>query len=154
MLAGDIVTKSHYKDFDLRFEWKISEGGNSGIKYRTRSRLGLEYQILDDERHKDRKNPSHRAGALYDLYPTVDNKPYKPAGEWNTGRIVAKGNHIQHWLNSTLVVEVELGSDDWAERFQKSKYRKHEGFGTWTGPILLQDHRNKVWFRNVRIEEL
>lgn len=152
--AGDIITKQHYQDFELRFDWKISEAGNSGIKYRTRGQRGLEYQVLDDEKHKDGKIPSHRTGSLYDLVEAAPEKLVNPPGQWNSGRILAKGNKIEHWLNGKRVVAIEIGSEDWAERFQKSKYKKHDGFGTWTGPILLQDHLDKVWYRNIQIREL
>ncbi|MEO0509537.1 MAG: DUF1080 domain-containing protein [Verrucomicrobiota bacterium] len=153
---GAIVTKNKYSDFELRFEWAVSSSGNSGIKYRVipEKRLGLEYQILDDERHRDRKNPTHRTASLYDLYAAPDGKSYRPAGEWNNGRIVAKGNHIEHWLNGEKVVIAEIGSVDWNEKFVASKYHKNEGFGTWTGPILLQDHLDEVWYRNVLIRKL
>jgi hypothetical protein len=152
--GGDIVTRQSYKDFELVFEWKISEAGNSGIKYRTRGSLGLEYQVLDDAKHKDGRNPTHRAGSLYDLLAASDSKPVKPVGEWNRGRIIAKGNSIEHWLNGEKVLSIEIGSPEWIERFGKSKYKKHEGFGTWEGPILLQDHRDVVWFRNIKIRPL
>lgn len=152
--AGDIITKKHYKDFEMKFDWKISEGGNSGIKYRTRGSLGLEYQVLDDDKHKDGKKPSHRAASLYNLLAAPDDKPINPPGDWNSGRIVIEGNHLEHWLNGSKVVSVEIGSEDWQQRFEESKYRKHDGFGTWTGPVLLQDHQDKVWYRNVLIREL
>ena len=153
-LAGDIVTRDAFHDFELTFEWKISQGGNSGIKYRTRGSLGLEYQILDDDKHKDGKKPSHRAGGLYDLVAPSDDKPIEPVGQWNSGRIVARGNRIEHWLNGSRVVDIEIGSDEWTRVFSLSKYKKHEGFGTWTGPVLLQDHNDKVWFRNLKIRSL
>ncbi|MGC6423955.1 MAG: 3-keto-disaccharide hydrolase [Lentimonas sp.] len=152
--AWSLNTKKKYKDFELRFEWKISEAGNSGIKYRAYESLGLEYQILDDEKHYDRQKPSHRAGSLYALVPAPDDKPLKPAGEWNTGRIVANGDHIEHWLNGVKIVEIEYGTDDWFERFNKSKYKKHKDFGNWEGSIHLQDHNDDAWFRNVMIREL
>ena len=151
---GDIITQRHYKHFELRFDWKISVAGNSGVKYRTKGKLGLEYQILDDARHHDRKNPTHRAGALYEICAAPDDKPLKAAGEWNRSRIFVEGNSIQHWLNGHQVVAIEYGSDDWQKRFQTSKYRKHAGFGSWSGPILLQDHKDEVWYRNVQIREL
>jgi len=152
---GSINTiKTNYKNFDLRFEWKISKAGNSGIKYRAHDNLGLEYQILDDKLHKDNKKPSHRAASLYDLLAAPDDKPYKPAGQWNSGRILAKGNHIEHWLNGKKILEIEYGSEDWKKRFEASKYAKHEGFGSWTGSIHLQDHSDPVWYRNLRIKEL
>jgi hypothetical protein len=152
--SGDIITRTHYKNFELRFGWKISAAGNSGVKYRTRGRLGLEYQILDDDKHQDSKNPTHRAGSLYELVAAPDNKPIQAVGEWNHARIVANGNHIEHWLNGQKVVELEYGSKEWNKKFQNSKYKKHEGFGGWTGPILLQDHDDEVWFQNLQIREL
>jgi hypothetical protein len=150
---GDIITKQHYKDFELRFDWKISEAGNSGVKYRTRGKLGLEYQILDDNKNKDRKTPTHRAASLYELVAAPENKPLKPVGEWNHSRIYIKGNQIQHWLNGALTVEIEYGSDEWVARFKDSKYKKHQGFGSWNGPILLQDHNDEVWYRQIQIRE-
>lgn len=147
---GDITTKKEYKDFELKFDWKISTGGNSGVKYRTHGSLGLEYQVLDDGVHKD-KNLS---AGIYALVPASEDKPLNPAGQWNSGRIIAQGNHIEHWINGVKVAEIEIGSDDWVERFKKSKYKKHEGFGTWTGSILLQDHNDPVCYRNVQIREL
>jgi hypothetical protein len=152
--GGDIITKEKFKDFELTFEWKISEAGNSGIKYRTRGSLGLEYQVLDDLKHRDNKNPTHRAASLYELVAAPDSKPLNNVGEWNKGRIVAKGNQIEHWLNGEKVVKVIWGTDDWKQRFQKSKYHKNEGFGSWNGPILLQDHNDPAWYRNLKIKRL
>jgi len=151
---GDIITRQQYKDFEMIFHWKISEAGNSGVKYRTHGRLGLEYQILDDAKHQDGKNPTHRAGSLYELVGAPDSKPIHPVGEWNQSRILANGNTIQHWLNGEKIVDIEVGSDDWNQRFQKSKYSKHEDFANSAGPILLQDHNDEVWFKNVQMREL
>jgi len=153
-MSGDIITKEKFKDFELTFEWKISEAGNSGIKYRTRGRLGLEYQILDDQKHRDNKNPTHRAGSLYELVAAPDSKPLRPVSSWNKGRIVADGKRIQHWLNGEKVVEVTWGTDNWKEKFQKSKYRNNDGFGSWEGSILLQDHNDPVWYRELRVKHL
>lgn len=157
--GGDIITKASYKNFELSFEWKISKAGNSGVKYRTKGSLGLEYQVLDDQNHPDRKIDNHLAASMYEIIAAPDDKPIKPVGEWNKARIVAKGNHIEHWLNGVKVIEIEYGSDDWKERFQKSKYskrqyKKNEGFGSWEGPILLQDHQDPAWFRNLLIKKL
>ena len=153
--GGDIITKKHYENFELHFDWKISEAGNSGVKYRTKGALGLEYQILDDAKHQDSKNPTHRAGSLYELAAAPDSKkPVNPVGEWNHARIVANGNTIQHWLNGEKIVDIEVGSDDWNQRFQKSKYSKNKDFANSAGPILLQDHNDEVWFKNVQIREL
>lgn len=147
---GSIITTQHYKNFDLKFDWKISEGGNSGVKYRTVGNLGLEYQVLDDGVHKD-KNLS---AGIYALVPAAADKPYNAGRQWNSGRIIAQGDHVEHWINGVKVAEIEIGSEDWVERFNNSKYKKHEGFGTWTGPIYLQDHNDPVAFRNIRIKEL
>jgi hypothetical protein len=152
--TGDIITRDSYKDFELTFEWKISDAGNSGVKYRTRERLGLEYQVLDDEKHPDGKKPNHRAASLYELVAAPDDKPIKPVGEWNTSKIRAKSNLIEHWLNGEKVVSIEWGSGDWYKRFEASKYRKNEGFGSWDGPILLQDHKDPVWYRNLKVRRL
>ena len=152
--GGDIITKEKFKNFELTFDWKISEAGNSGIKYRTRGSLGLEYQVLDDQKHRDNKNPTHRAGSLYELVAAPDSKTLKPVGKWNTGRIIAKGHKLEHWLNGEKVVEIKWGTEDWKKKFQQSKYRKNEGFGNWAGPILLQDHNDPVWFRNILIKKL
>lgn len=147
---GSIITKQHYKNFDLQFEWNISVGGNSGVKYRSQGDRGLEYQVLDDGVHKD-KNLS---AGIYALLQAAEDKPYKPGGQWNSGRIVVQDNHVEHWINGVKVAEIEIGSEDWTERFNNSKYKNYAGFGTWTGPIYFQDHSDPVSFRNVRIKEL
>lgn len=154
--GGFIVTKKSFGDFELRFEFKISANGNSGVKYRTDEQgLGLEYQILDDKLHRDGKNPTHRAASLYELKAAPDSKILHPAGKaWNTGRIISQGNHIEHWLNGEKVLSIEFGSSDWQDRFTKSKYRDIAGFAASPGPLLLQDHQDSVSFRNVMVREL
>ena len=154
--GGFIVTKKSYGDFELRFEFKISANGNSGVKYRTDEKgLGLEYQILDDKLHRDGKNPTHRSASLYELKAAPDSKILHPAGKaWNSGRIIARGNHIEHWLNGEKVLSIEFGSDDWNERFAASKYRDIAGFAASPGPLLLQDHQDSVSFRKIRVREL
>ena len=151
--AGNLLTKKDYFDFELRFEWKISKGGNSGVKYRTTKLLGFEFQVIDDASRAASKD-SHSAGSLYDLVPAAATKELKPPGEWNSSRIVAKGPHIEHWLNGAKVVEVKLEGDDWETRFAKSKYKKIPGFAAKPGPILLQDHGNSVWYRKLQVKEL
>jgi len=150
----DIITKEKFRDFSLSFQWKISAAGNSGIKYRTRGNLGLEYQILDDANHRDNKIPSHRAGSLYDLVPAPENKPIRAVGEWNHGKIVAMANVIEHWMNGKKVISVFWGTKEWQDVFGKSKYKDQKGFGSWEGPILLQDHNDPVWFKELHISRL
>lgn len=164
--AGDIITKEQFTSFDFRFEWKISEGGNSGIKYRVaeapadaknkpKGALGLEYQILDDDKHKDGKIKTHRTADLYDLMEASADKELKPIGEWNTGRIVVDGNKVEHWLNGKVVLVYELWSKDFNERLAKSKYRNRKEFAKAVpGHIAFQDHGDKVWYRNLRIKRL
>jgi len=147
----DIVTRKHYENFELTFEWKIAKGGNSGVKYRTRGSLGLEFQILDDG---GGGNPLHRAGGLYELV-APDGRLLNPPGEWNASRIVAKRAHIEHWLNGKKVVSIDQDGEDWKERFNRSKYKDSKGFGGWKGPILIQGYLAfPAWFRNVRVREL
>jgi len=150
----DIITKEKFRDFSLSFQWKISAAGNSGIKYRTRGNLGLEYQILDDANHRDNKIPSHRAGSLYDLVPAPENKPIRAVGEWNRGKIVAMENVIEHWMNGKKIISVFWGTKEWQDVFGKSKYKDQKGFGSWEGPILLQDHSDPVWFKELHVSRL
>ncbi|MFK7790593.1 MAG: DUF1080 domain-containing protein [Phycisphaeraceae bacterium] len=161
--GGDLLTKKAFGDFDLRWEWKISEGGNSGIKYRVDGNnpnkgiyaWGLEYQILDDGKHNNGKNPTMRAGSLYSLIAAKDDKPIKPVGEWNQSRVVLKDNKVQHYLNGEVIVEYEIGSEAYEQLIAKSKYKSNKNFGkTNPGHIAFQDHEDLVWYRNIRIREL
>lgn len=153
--AGWLRSRKKYKDFQLDFEWKISPGGNSGVIYRAHGR-GLEYQILDDERHGRGREPIWSVGALYDLEPPVKDKPTLPAGEWNRSRIVVIGDHVEHWLNGKKIVNVQIAGSEWDKKFQRSKFSEldKDKFGRTPSPISFQDHGHPVWFRNVRIREL
>ncbi|MEJ6562041.1 MAG: sulfatase-like hydrolase/transferase [Akkermansiaceae bacterium] len=148
--TGGLNSKVKPFNFDLTFEWKIAEGGNSGIKYRN----GLEYQLLDDERHIRGKTPNSSAAALYDLVAPIADKPSKPTGQWNTGRIIANGNHLEHWLNGVKVLEIEQQSADWKKRLQASKYKDKPDFGTKASGFHLQDHGANVHFRKVHLLSL
>jgi hypothetical protein len=157
--GGDIITTRSFKDFDLSVQFKISDGGNSGIKYflLPNTSLGCEFQIIDDNKHPDAKlgiNGNRKTGALYDIMPADPNKPYKPAGEWNTARIVVRGNYVEHWLNGVKILEYERGSEAFKEAIAKSKFNTTRGFAEATSsPILLQAHGDKVTFRNIKIKE-
>jgi len=153
----DLVTKDMYKDFDLELEWKVGPSGNSGVMYDVAETepetyyTGPEMQVLDDAAHKDGQNPKTSAGSLYALI-APSSKVVKPAGEWNKARIVKKGNHVEHWLNGTKIVEYELGSPALAALITDSKFKDWKRFGKeGQGHIVLQHHGDPAWFRNVRI---
>ena len=163
--GGDIVTAKQYGNFELQLDWRLSPGGNSGIKYfvsenlpkPSGSAIGLEMQVLDDENHPDAKagiSGNRTAGALYDLI-APQTKAARPIGEFNQARLLVQGNHVEHWLNGVKVVEYELRSPELRALIAKSKYKSFAGFGeAKQGHILLQDHGNEVWFRNIKIREL
>ncbi|HUF26796.1 MAG TPA: DUF1080 domain-containing protein [Gemmatimonadaceae bacterium] len=161
--GGDIITRDQFANFELALEWQLSPAGpagNSGIFYRASEEPDQIYngapemQILDNERHPDGRSHLTSAGSNYALHG-VDPSHTRPAGEWNAVRLVVNGNHVEHWLNGTKVVEYELGSDEWKAAVARSKFATQPEYGRATrGHIGLQDHGSYVAFRNIRIREL
>ena len=175
--GGDLMTQATFGDFELAWEWKISAGGNSGLKYNvseelsggqpsnalrpatgsagvSHSAIGFEYQMLDDDRHSDGRLATHRSGALYDLLTPNERKRLVPVGEWNRSRVVFVGTHGEHWLNGEKVVEYELGSRTMDSALTASKFRTMPWFAQRrAGHIVLQDHGDEVWVRSVKIRE-
>ncbi|WP_242111840.1 3-keto-disaccharide hydrolase [Luteimonas aquatica] len=159
--GGDLVSDGRYGDFELRIDWQVAPGGNSGIFYRGDEsepeiyRTAVEYQVLDNERHPDGRNGRDRwASAAYSLY-APEKITVRPAGQWNRTRIVARGDHVEHWLNGEKVVAYTLGSADWKARVAASKFKDWPGFGVLrSGVIGLQDHGDRVRYRNIRLRAL
>jgi len=176
--GGDLMTVATFKDFELSWDWKMSPVGNSGLKYNvseelsggqpsnvlrpstgtagvSHSAIGFEYQMIDDDRHSDGKLPTHRSGALYDLITPDASKQLKPIGEWNHSRVVFNGTHGEHWLNGVKVVEYDLASPAMDAALAASKFKSMAWYAQRrTGHIVLQDHGDDAWFRNLKIREL
>jgi hypothetical protein len=170
--GGDIITTRDYSNFELKVDFRITRGANSGIKYFVDpdllkgegSAIGLEFQILDDDVHPDAKKGTagnRTVGSLYDLIPAVNlsnpdtrQKIVFPPGSWNTAKVIVRGNEVEHWLNGVKVVEYNRGTEIFAALVARSKYAKWPNFGRWEkGPILLQDHGDLVSFRNIKIRD-
>lgn len=160
-IGGDIVTDRKYENFELKLEWKISAGGNSGILYHVLEgdypavyATGPEYQLIDDIGFPQKLKELQTTGANYAMHPPKNAK-IKPVGEWNSSRIIVNNPHVEHWLNGEKVVEYELWSDDWKEKVENGKWNEYPDYGlARSGHISLQDHGSKVWFRNIKIREL
>ncbi len=162
--GGDIITQEQYADFDLRVDFKLTNGSNSGIKYffvryEKGGWLGLEYQLLDDEVHPDGKlgiNGNRKTASLYDVFPASEKKKMNPVGEWNTARVVAKGTKVTHFLNGKKVLTFDRKSSEYEKALGTSKFvNSVPTFGDVSqGYILLQDHGDEVSFRNVKIRTL
>ena len=155
--GGDLMTAQQFGDFELALEWKIGEGGNSGIFYRATEAerapywTGPEFQILHNAGHPDGAAPETSAGSNYALHPPAEDVT-RPVGEWNSVRIVLDGAQVQHWMNDVKIVEYELWTDEWRALVAGTKFADWPRYGMApSGHIGLQDHGNPVWFRNIRI---
>lgn len=172
--GGDIIFAHDFKNFELEFEWKISEAGNSGVFFLAKEVKGQpiyisspEYQILDNEKHPDAKmgvNGNRKSASLYDMIPAKPQNS-KPAGEWNTSKIVVKGNKIEHYQNGVKVVSYTVRTPEWTQLLQASKFSEakwplafellnHVGGKTESGVIGFQDHGDDVWYKNVTVKVL
>lgn len=165
--GGDIITREKYRDFELVWDFNLTHAANSGIKYFVDSLThletgkaafnGPEYQIIDDTNHdaiKDDPNGLSSTASLYLLY-APENKTLRPAGEWNEARIVAQNGQVEHWLNGTKVLSYQRGSEDYLRRMSETKFKDYPDYGqTDQGHILITDHQDRVFFRNMRIRRL
>lgn len=158
--SGSIITRDQFTDFELAFEWRVEERGNSGVFYKVTEAerapywTGPEYQVLDNAGHPDGRQPETSAGANYGLHAPAEDVA-RPAGEWNRGRIVVRGARVEHWMNGARIVEYELWTDEWRALVAETKFAEWPGYGMAEGGhVGLQDHGDPVWYRNVRIREL
>jgi len=160
--GGDLVTREQFADFELKLEWKLGKpGGNSGVFFRGVEAekdpiyySAPEIQIIDNARHKDAATNTHTAGSNYDLDAPLRDVT-KPVGEWNELRVIAKGPHVEHWMNGVKIVEYELWTPEWEAKVKASKFAKWPGYGrAKTGHIALQDHGDPVAFRNIKVRPL
>ncbi|THU36822.1 DUF1080 domain-containing protein [Niastella caeni] len=160
--GGDLVTNEEYESFDLKLEWKIDPGGNSGIMFYVQEgpgftetyHTGPEMQVLDNAAHPDAKINKHRAGDLYDLIASSP-ETVKPAGEWNQVEVISNKGALEFHLNGTKVLSTTMWDDAWKKMIAASKFKQWSGFGTYKkGRIALQDHGNSVWYRNIKIKKL
>lgn len=161
--AGDIVTISEFENFELSIDWNISNAGNSGIfyhvmegsQYHAAYETGPEYQLIDDAGWPGGLEDWQQTAADYGMYSASKDKKMKPAGEWNTSRIIYNKGHVEYWLNGKKVVEFAAYSDEWKEKLAQSKWKDYPGYAiSKRGHIGLQNHGSGVKFRNIKIKVL
>ena len=158
--AGDIVTLEQFDDFELVFDWRVADSGNSGVMFRVTEVIapawhsGPEFQVLHNQGHRDGADPITSAGSNYAVHPPARDVT-RPVGEWNTARLLVDGQHVEHWMNGVQVLEYELESADWRRRVQASKFSALPKYGREPlGHIAIQDHGDPVAYRNVKIRRL
>jgi hypothetical protein len=159
--ASDLVSKEEFGDFEFELEWRIGEAGNSGLFYRGTEEYDAiywsapEYQLLDNVKASDNKRPDHLAGAMYE-FSSPPPDAVKPVGEWNQTRIIAKGNHIEHWLNGRKTAEFDIGSPEWDAKLAASKFKVYPNFAkAKKGHFGIQgNHPGELSLRNIRVREL
>lgn len=158
--AGNIVTDGEYSNYELMFEWKVGPSSNSGVIFHVTEATddglisGPEYQILANAGHPDGRNPKTSAASNYALHAPIRDVT-KQVGEWNQGKLVVNGDHVEHWLNGVKVVEYDLGNPEWKALVAASKFGQMPGYGTRRkGHIAFQDHGDPVCYRNIKIREL
>ncbi len=162
--GGDIVTDDEFSNFDLQLDWKIAEGGNSGImfyvkedtsKYKYTWYTGPEMQVADNDKNEDGKIYKSQAGDIYELFPTNSAEYVKPAGQWNHVEIVANNGNLNLYMNEHHVLDTTIWDEAWKKNIAGTKFRDMPDFGTFRkGRIALQDHGADVWYKNIRLKEL
>ena len=165
--AAILMTTGTFDNFELSFEWKIGPAGNTGLKYNVSEKmsmqvepkyaaLGFEYQLLDDNapEYQNEIDSTEMCGSLYDMIP-ARHKVLKPVREYNSSQILVDGNHVEHWLNGIKVLAFDFGSERLDTLYRKSKYKDIKGFlDKKKGHLVLQNHKDDAWFRNIKIREL
>ncbi len=161
--SGDIITDRSFRNFELKWEWKVDNGSNSGVfyhvvedpKYKRAIETSPEYQIIDDVNFPAKLEDSQKAGADYAMYSPSDNKVLKPVGEWNTSRIIFKNGRVEHWLNGIRIIKFKAWTKAWQKLRSEGKWKEYSDYGlSPEGKIGLQDHGNKAYFKNIQIREL
>lgn len=161
--GGDIVSDKKFSNFELKWEWKVDKGSNSGVMYHVLEgpkwhspyETGPEYQIIDDVTFPEHLEEWQKAGADYAMTPANDQKVLKPVGEWNTSKIIYNKGHVEHWLNGKKIVEFDANSADWKKKRAEGKWKDYPDYAkSMTGEIALQDHGDKAYYKHIMIREL